>query len=180
MSSSSAAAAPAPRNRFWQITLLGGLSARQEAIGPEKVLTRFRAHKYGALLAFLAHHLPHPQSREVLTATFWPEMDEKAARNNLSVALSSLRAQLEPPGTAQGTVLRADRHHIGLNPGAVVTDVQQFEAADSGSAEARSGAQRREALTRAVRLYRGKLLRVSTRNGLSASRSACPGSSSTP
>ena len=39
-----------------------------------------------------------------------------AGRHNLSVALSSLRQQLEPPGIPDGAVLAADRFSVRLDP----------------------------------------------------------------
>src|ERR1051325_2145776 len=99
----------------WQIILLGGLSAQRG----EQVITRFKYQKVGGLLAYLAFHLRPMHSREVLVEMFWPEGNPETARNSLSAALSSLRHQFEPPGTPAGTVLRADRYSIGLNPAMV-------------------------------------------------------------
>jgi DNA-binding SARP family transcriptional activator len=121
-----------PTTPLWRITLLGGLSARQGT----RTITRFRSQKYGALLAYLAYHRQNVHAREVLLAMLWPEMEERAARNNLSVALSSLRSQLEPPGTPAHSVLRADRFSVGLNPATVTTDVAEFEEAIRAAARA--------------------------------------------
>jgi DNA-binding SARP family transcriptional activator len=141
----------------WTVTLLGGLTARHD----EVAITRFRAQKYGALLPYLAYHRRQMHAREVLVEMFWPDLDENAARNNLSAALSSLRHQLEPPGVMQGGVLRADRYSVGVNPEAVTTDVAEFETAFRAAAGGNGGNGAETAVThlvRAVGLYRGALL----------------------
>lgn len=94
----------------------------------ERVVSRFRTHKTGALLAFLAYHREPAHAREVLVEQLWPESAPKTGRNNLRLALSSLRQQLEPPGTPAGSVITANRIAVGLNPLAVTTDVVEFEA----------------------------------------------------
>src|SRR5437868_13888500 len=103
----------------WRITLLGGLSVGRGG----RVITRFNTQKTGALLAYLAFYPRRMHSREVLIELLWPEGDLRSGRNSLSVALSSLRHQLEPPGTPAHSVLRADRFTIGANPAALSTDV---------------------------------------------------------
>ncbi|HLK60324.1 MAG TPA: hypothetical protein VKU00_27430, partial [Chthonomonadaceae bacterium] len=138
----------------WRITLIGGLRAERGGT----TITRFKYQKVGGLLAYLAYHLPQVHSREVLIDLFWPESAPEAGRNNLSVALSSLRNQFEPPGTPAHAVLRADRFSLSLNPQAVTTDVADFEAAIKGAGRAGSGAERVQSLERAVDLYRGRLL----------------------
>src|SRR5439155_16778460 len=87
-----------------------------------------------------------------------PESDTPTLRNSLSVALSSLRNQFEPPGTPQGTVLRADRFSVGLNPITVTTDVADFEQALKAAARAGSALERAQHLTGAIELYQGPLL----------------------
>jgi class 3 adenylate cyclase len=97
------------------------------------------------------------QSREVLIATYWPEMDERLGRANLSTALSSLRNQLEPPGTPQGSVIRADRHSVGLNLDMVTTDVREFERL-LDEAAAGSKWERAQSIEDALAIYGGPLL----------------------
>ena len=136
-------------NYFWRIELFGGL----RVLSGERVMTRFRTHKTASLLAYLALFPERPHSREELCDLLWPEADLDAGRMNLRVALSSLRRQMEPPGTPHGAVLVADRSKIHLNPAVCTTDIAEFEAVLAAS----SGAEE-EALTRAVSLYRGDLL----------------------
>ena len=137
-------------NYLWRIELFGGL----RALSGERAITRFRTHKTAALLAYLALFPDRPHPREELCDLLWPEAGLDAGRMNLRVALSSLRRQMEPPGTPHGGVLTADRSNIQLNRIACTTDVAEFEAALASS---RMGADA-EALTRAVSVYRGDLL----------------------
>ena len=133
---------------------MGGLRAEHG----ETVITRFRTQKFGSLLAYLAFHRLQVHSREFLIAMLWPDAEEKAGRANLSVALSSLRHQLEPPGTPAGAVLRADRFSVGVNPAAVTTDVAEFEVAIRAAANTGSVTEQAQHLARALDLYRGRLL----------------------
>ena len=137
----------------WRITLLGGLRAERG----DQVVTRFRTQKTGALLAYLAYHLPRSHSRDHLIELLWPEADLEASSHSLSTALSWLRRLLEAPGQPPGTVVVTDRTSVRLNPEAVSTDLAEFEAALHAAA-AGSEAERREGLARAVTLYRGELL----------------------
>ena len=141
-------------NEPLSITLLGGLHFKQG----NRVISRFKSQKIGALLAYLAYHIKQMHSREGLIDLFWPDSTLEAGRNSLSVALSTLRYQLEPPGTPANAVLRADRFSIGLNPAAVTTDVARFEALIKASARADSATEQIQRLMDAVNLYQGRLL----------------------
>ena len=112
----------------WHLSLLGGL-VLAPLVGEGLPQTQFRTQRAALLLAYLALH-PGPQTREVLITLLWPDASPDAARNSLSVALSSLRHQLEPPGTPAGAVLTADRQSIGLREGALTTDVAAFQRAE--------------------------------------------------
>src|SRR5437762_3283528 len=138
----------------WRIELLGRLRATQG----DHVVSRFRARRTGALLAYLAYHLDRPHPREVLIELLWPQTEPSSGRNNLSRELSSLRRQLEPPGVPAGAVVVADRDSVQLNPAACATDVQAFETALRNAARARGSAERVACLTEAAELYRGELL----------------------
>ena len=107
----------------WQIQLLGDLRAERDG----QVVTRFRTRKTGELLAYLAYHRGRSHPREVLIELLWPECDPDAGRHSLNVALSSLRAQLEPPGVPTGSVIAADVTSVRLNPKAISSDVAEFE-----------------------------------------------------
>src|SRR5579863_7057007 len=137
-------------NRPCRITLLAELSVQQN----ERRITRFRTRKAGALFAFLAYHLDRSHPREQLLEQFWAHLDrEDARRDNLSVALSSLRHQLEPPGVLTGAVLIADRHSVRLNPDAVSTDVADFEAGLRTAEQASEDTGRVQSLEEALALY---------------------------
>src|SRR5260370_305541 len=85
---------------LWRIELLGRLRATQG----DRVVTRFRARKTGALLAYLAYSMERPHPREVLIELLWPETEPRSGRSSLSRELASLRRQLEPPGVPAGAV----------------------------------------------------------------------------
>ncbi len=135
----------------WRIQLLGELRATRGS----EVVSHFRSQKVAGLLAFLAHHRETAHAREVLIEMFWPDCEPEAGRNNLSKALSLLRAQLEPGGES-GTALLASRATVQLDP-ATTTDVDELRAALAAAAKAK-GAGRREALARVLELYKGELL----------------------
>jgi predicted ATPase/DNA-binding SARP family transcriptional activator/class 3 adenylate cyclase len=149
---------------MWRIELLGGLSARQSSGARGRTITRFQSRPTGLLLAYLAYHPQRSVPREELIELLWPECDPAAGRNRLSVALSSLRYQLEPPGSATGgslparAVLIADRHSVRLNPEAYTTDVAAFESLLQSASRPDTRTSRIERLQEAVELYRGDLL----------------------
>jgi predicted ATPase/DNA-binding SARP family transcriptional activator len=137
-----------------RIELLGGLRVRQG----ERLISRFRTHKVGALLAFLAYHPEPAHHRETLMALLWPEAPPDAARNSLSNALSSLRHQLEPPGVPAGTVLQADRFTVGLNGAVIRTDVAEFEERLRAAEQTTSVYEQIQGMRQALELYAGPLL----------------------
>jgi predicted ATPase/DNA-binding SARP family transcriptional activator/Tfp pilus assembly protein PilF len=138
----------------WRITLFGGMAC----IRGDCRLTRFRTQKTALLLAYVAYHCHRTHARGELVELFWPEHTPEAGRDNLSVALSSLRRQLEPPGVPCGAVIVADRHSVQLNPAACVTDVVEFEAAIKAAARAATRDERLGRLIEAIHLYGGELL----------------------
>jgi predicted ATPase/DNA-binding SARP family transcriptional activator len=137
-----------------RISMFGSLQAQQG----EREISRFRSERTGALLAYLAYHVGKPHRREALAETIWPGQTPRAGRTSLNTAVYSLRRQLEPPGVPRGTVIQSDRFAIQLNPSAVTTDVQEFEAALRRASDADTVATRVQHLTDAVRLYVGELL----------------------
>jgi DNA-binding SARP family transcriptional activator len=156
------------KHPLWRIELFGGLRAlaidpveTREAAGP--TVSRFRTQKVGALLAYLSFYKNRRHPREVLIDLLWPGSSPQAGRASLSVALSSLRHQFEPPGRGSaGTILLADRFSLGLRPGAITTDVAEFEGAlaraDGVGGALLSRDDRIATLMQAVGLYRGPLL----------------------
>jgi predicted ATPase/DNA-binding SARP family transcriptional activator len=138
----------------WRIELLGGLRVVQA----DRVITRFRRHKTGALLAYLAYNLHRSHRREELIELLWPASEPQAGHNRLRVALSSLRHQFEPPTSTPVAVLKADRELVQLNGDAVTTDVGEFHAARQSAAQARNITERAGWLAAAVERYGGELL----------------------
>lgn len=140
---------------YCTIELLGGLRVR---LG-KRTITRFRTQKTAALLAHLAYHLDRLHPREVLIEMLWPEApSQEAGRKSLSVALSSLRSVLEPPGIAPQSVLTADAQRVGLRRAVVTTDVAEFESWLDHADRAETDAGRYELLNKAVSLFSAPLL----------------------
>lgn len=127
----------------WRVQVLGRLALSQGSA----VITHFESRMVGALLAYLALYPQRPHPREELIDLLWPEADLDAGRHRLRQALSTLRRQLEPPGTPYGSVLLADRHAIRLNPETFTCDAADFERLV-----------RQKRFAEAVALYAGDLL----------------------
>lgn len=130
---------------------------RLRAVLPTGPIDRFRTQKAAWILAYLALRPGQRVPRERLVDLFWPDQDLSAGRDSLKNALSVLRRQIEPPGVEPGSMLVADRVLLGLNAGAVSTDVEEFDQAlrRAGSSE---GQERVQWLRTAVDLYVGDLL----------------------
>src|SRR5689334_18948759 len=137
---------------LWRIELLGRLRVE----GLNRSIVRFRTHKTGLLLAYLAYHSARSHPREELMDLLWPESDTEAARTNLRVALSSLRRQLEPPGVLSGSVLVTDYANVGLRPAAIQTDASDFMSAIRSASAAHDPSERIRSLSLAIELYRGE------------------------
>lgn len=133
--------------------LLGGFHV--EVAG--QPIGRFRTHKAALLLAYLLRY-PQRHSREHLIRLFWNGMPEDSARNNLRVALATLRPLLEPPGIPAGSVLQSGRHWVGLVPEVIETDVARFEEALRQAAITADSEERRRLLEQACALYHGEFL----------------------
>ena len=133
------------------IELLGGLRLRRA----ENVIVRFRTRQTAALLAYLAY-FPQPHSREELIERFWPNTTIEKGRNNLRVALASLRRQLELPDLPKGTFLVANHRWVKLQQTAAQTDVRAFEAALQRATT--NSSENHAHLSTAFSLYKGVLL----------------------
>lgn len=104
------------------LTLLGPIDLRDSDGRPIDGL--LRQPKRLALLAYLA--LPRPGTwhrRDVLLATFWPELDTAHARTSLRNALYVLRGHL-----GEALVTRGDEE-VALDPAGVRTDVESLREA---------------------------------------------------
>ena len=138
----------------WRIELFGGLRAKRG----ERVITHFETRKIAALFACLALRGPRAQPRELLAEQLWPDEDWDATRNRLRQALSSLRQTLEPDGSIEHSVLLTDRTDARLDPAAVTTDVEEFEAALASAAASSNPQEAIAFLRQAATLYQGELL----------------------
>src|SRR5688572_5937642 len=97
------------------VTLLGPFEVQRQG----QPAGGFESNKVRALLAYLATEAAQPHTRAHLCAMLWPEAAERAARHNLSQALSSLRQSLGEP-EATGPVIVATPETLQLNPAAQV------------------------------------------------------------
>lgn len=140
-------------NKLWHIQMLGGLRLRR---GTEEI-TRFRTRQTSALLAYLAF-FPRPHNRETLIERYWPGSAADSGRNNMRVALASLRRQLEPPDVPPGTIIVANHSWVQLQDAAVLTDVRAFEAELARAAQSHDTSEREKHLAAALELYEGPLL----------------------
>lgn len=141
--------------------MLGGLrveSVLADSAEETHAITRFRTQKTAALLAYLAYFKDRPHLREKLIDLLWPEKTKEEGRNSLSVALSSLRAQLEPTSAAAGAVIIADRLEVQLNPAAIITDVEQFDRALRQARHTSSSTERETLWREALSWFAGELL----------------------
>ena len=133
-----------------KISLLGGLTIDREGTA----VTGFASRKADALFVYLACN-QRPHSRETLAALFWPDNDQSRALANLSVALSSLRKQLDD-------YLIAERHTVAFNSDAdFLLDVALFETAVAQAKMQKSGKRTRSVavqLQTAVSCYKGDFL----------------------
>ncbi len=141
-------------NKPWMIHMFGGL----RIVSTDRTISRFRTQKTAALVAYLAYYRERSHPREALIELFWPDSEPESGRHSLSLALSSLRHQLEPPGVPDGAVIVADRFSVELNPDAFTTDVQVFENALRLAAQARNAPNRGDLLAEAIDQYGGVLL----------------------
>ena len=136
------------------IHLLGNF---QLTYGDQPVTTVNQA-RLQSLLAYLLIHRQAPQARHHVAFTFWPDVGEAQARNNLRQMLHQLRHAL--PNAEQ--FLQADANTVQWVAVAPFhLDVAAFEAAVRHADNATRNADRRatsETLQTALAYYRGDLL----------------------
>lgn len=141
------------------VSLLGGYAiARGE---PPRELHLTSATQL--LLAYLTLNRNVIHRREQLIGVFWPDVDEKRARNCLNTTVWRLRCRLEPDHDGREAYLvTRPGGEIYLNPAADLRlDVAAFlDAARSGlsTAERLPGRDRVQELQQAIHLYKGELL----------------------
>src|SRR5918995_4223105 len=136
--------------RIW---LLGGfrISVGSRSIAEEE----WHLRKAGSLLKVLALSPGHRLHREQAMEFLWPELDPKAALNNLHYALHVAWRTLELSAGAASGYLHLRGESLALSPaGPVWVDVEAFEEAAITARHSREPA----AYRAAIDLYSGELL----------------------
>jgi DNA-binding SARP family transcriptional activator len=121
---------------------------------------RWNSLKARAVFQYLLIHRGRPVRRDVLMELQWPDHTHTSARNNLNVALHSLRNTLDGPWQGRQPVLYQDGCYV-LNPALKWwADRDEFLSALSQAGIERTSGQLRKAIyhyRRAIQLYRGPL-----------------------
>ncbi|HYB85330.1 MAG TPA: BTAD domain-containing putative transcriptional regulator [Streptosporangiaceae bacterium] len=121
---------------------------------------RWNSQKAKAVLQYLLIHADRPVRRDVLMQLQWPDHTRSSARNNLNVALYSLRNTLDGPGQDVQPIVYQDGCY-SLNPELTWSiDRNEFLSAlhRAKSADRADRPQQAiDAYENAVRLYRGPL-----------------------
>ena len=136
------------------------------ALGPLEVrvaghlVPRWNSLKARAVFQYLLVHQDRPTRRDVLMALQWPDHSHNSARNNLNVALYSLRNTLEGPGQVAQPILYRDGCYM-LNPELTWwIDRNEFLAALDDARLARRAGRLEKVVNsyhKAINLYRGPL-----------------------
>jgi len=136
------------------------------ALGPLEVyvagrlVPRWASLKARAVFQYLLIHQDRPTRREVLMALQWPDHTHNSARNNLNVALYSLRNTLDAPSRPAQPVLYRDGCYV-LNPELTWwIDRNEFLSALDDARLACRASQPEKAMDfyhKAIQLYRGPL-----------------------
>jgi len=148
---------PAPPAHSTEVAVLGPLTVVRD--GEPVTDGDLRRERVRALLAFLVGH--RATSRGAIMAALWPDLDERAAANNLRVTMTYLLRVLEPWRSA-----REPAYHIRVDGQAVTLvtsdwlriDVDAFEEHVDAAAKAEADGTPSLALEHnlaAVTLYRG-------------------------
>lgn len=127
----------------------------------EQAIVDWPNRRSKSVLKYLLLHGEQPVRRDLLMETFWPDHEPSAARNNLNVAIYTLRQALRRGTAERSTILFRDESYA-LNPElGVWLDVDEFRR----RAKAGRWAMRRGHMADAVReyetaveLYQGDLL----------------------
>jgi len=127
-------------------------------------ITRWASLKARAVFQYLVIHADRPVRRETLMETFWPRNTRNSSRNNLNVALCSLRHTLQ--NRRPRTCVLFTEGCYQLNPGLVWQVDQTAFLVDIAAARASEAAgctdKAIKAYGRAGRLYRGPLFEDDT------------------
>jgi ATP/maltotriose-dependent transcriptional regulator MalT/DNA-binding SARP family transcriptional activator len=142
------------------IGALGGLRVVVE--GSPVAAAAWQSKKARDILKLLVARRGKPLHREVLLDLLWPDEDPKKTANRLSVALSVVRAVLDPDRVLPPDhYLEADRESVGLRLDHVSLDLELFHAAAAAGFAAARGGNRERAqgfLEEAEAAYQGDFL----------------------
>jgi DNA-binding SARP family transcriptional activator len=141
------------------------------ALGPLEVhvagrrIPKWNSLKARAVFQYLLIHQDRPTRRDVLMELQWPHHSHNSARNNLNVALYSLRNTLDGLGQSAQPILYRDGCYF-LNPELTwwVDRSEFLLALDNARLAGRTNHPRRviDAYHRAIQLYRGPLFEDDT------------------
>ncbi len=152
------AAVPTPPPLVTDVGVLGRLEVGRD--GELVVDGDIRRERVRALLAFLVGH--RATSRTAITAALWPDLDERAAANNLRVTMSYLKRLLEPWRAANDPsyFIRGEGQAVALVTGEWLRiDADRFDDHLACAARAEADGTPSLALEHslaAVELYRGQ------------------------
>lgn len=156
------AAVPSPPPHPTYLALLGGVELRRDGPGGDEVTAPdLRRQRVRALAAYLVLH--RRTTRAAVAAALWPDLDDRAAANNLAVTLNHLLGLLEPwrQRGEPAFLLRLDGPSMQLVTGEHLRlDVDDFDRHRAAAAEAAAAGLPSQALDHyraAVDLYRGDL-----------------------
>ena len=156
------AAVPAPPPQTSYLAMLGPLELRRGgAHGAPVVDADLRRKRVQAVLAYLVGH--RRTTRAALAAALWPELDERAAGNNLGVTLNHVLRVLEPwrDSGEPSFLLRVEGASVQLVTGDHLRiDVDEFDRHLAAAAQAEADGTPSLALEHAlaaVALYRDQL-----------------------
>jgi DNA-binding SARP family transcriptional activator len=123
------AAVPAPPPRPTYLAVLGPLEVWRDGFHGEEVVDQhLRRRRLHELVAFLVGH--RRATRSAIIGALWPDLDERAAVNNLSVTLNHLLRVLEPwrDSGEPAYLLRLDGQTVQLVTGEHLhLDVDSFD-----------------------------------------------------
>lgn len=136
------------------IHLLGGF----QLVSGETPVSGIDMPRVQSLLAYLLLHSGVPQSRSHLAFLFWPDSTESQAHTNLRNVIHKFRQTLPDADS----LLHIDRQTLSWKQDTQdapwTLDALDFEKAIAEAERARDVAAERQALERAIKLYRGDLL----------------------
>jgi DNA-binding SARP family transcriptional activator len=133
------------------------------ALGPLEVrvagrrVPRWNSLKARAVFQYLLIHQDRPTRRDVLMDLQWPDHSHNSARNNLNVALYSLRNTLDGLGPGVEPILYRDGCYVLNSELTWWIDRNEFLSALHDAQLTRLTQQATDAYRRAVQLYRGPL-----------------------